>query len=125
MDLTAYRIVQEALTNVTKHAGTDSAQVRLTWDRDRVTITITDDGEGARRAPDHPPGYGLIGMRERAIAAGGDLSTGRRSEGGFRVRAQLPLQSGKGVAKGADGPTSVGRHTAGGATSDGEAGDAP
>jgi signal transduction histidine kinase len=95
VDLTAYRIVQEALTNVTKHAGTDSAHVRLTWDRDRVTITVADDGGGVRTAPDRPPGHGLIGMRERATAVGGTLSAGRRPEGGFHVRAQLPLQPAK------------------------------
>ncbi|PRY23397.1 signal transduction histidine kinase [Pseudosporangium ferrugineum] len=94
-DLTAYRIVQEALTNVTKHAGAGEARVGLTWERDRVTITIEDDGKGARTAPDHAPGYGLIGMRERAAAAGGTLSAGRRAEGGFLVRARLPLAPGR------------------------------
>ncbi|XRQ12591.1 sensor histidine kinase [Actinomadura welshii] len=95
VDLTAYRIVQEALTNVTKHAGTESARVDLTWNRDRVTVTVTDDGGGARTAPDaardRPPGYGLIGMRERATAVGGRLSAGRRPEGGFFVSTDLPL----------------------------------
>jgi signal transduction histidine kinase len=110
VDLTAYRIVQEALTNVTKHAGTGSARVRLAWTRDRVTITVADDGEGARTAPaastgpgtaagpadtaaepERPPGYGLIGMRERATAVGGHLSTGSRPEGGFLVSARLPV----------------------------------
>jgi signal transduction histidine kinase len=94
-DLTAYRIVQEALTNVTKHAGTGSARVRLTWNRDRVTITVADDGGGTGAAPDasadRPPGYGLIGMRERATAVGGRLSAGRRPEGGFLVSTELPL----------------------------------
>ncbi|TDB92390.1 sensor histidine kinase [Actinomadura sp. 7K534] len=91
-DLTAYRIVQEALTNVTKHAGTGRAQVRLTWNRDRVTITVADDGGGTPNAsPDRPPGYGLIGMRERATAIGGHLSAGRRPEGGFLVSTELPL----------------------------------
>ncbi|MDQ1035109.1 signal transduction histidine kinase [Streptomyces sp. V3I8] len=110
VDLTAYRIVQEALTNVTKHAGTGSARVRLAWTRDRMTITVADDGEGARTAPaastgpgtaagpadtaaelERPPGYGLIGMRERATAVGGHLSTGSRPEGGFLVSARLPV----------------------------------
>ena len=94
-DLTAYRIIQEALTNVTKHAGTGSAQVRLTWTRDRVTITVSDDGRDAGTAPDRPPGYGLIGMRERATAAGGQFSAGRRPEGGFLVSTQLPLPAAK------------------------------
>ncbi|MFH8467887.1 sensor histidine kinase [Streptomyces sp. NPDC017991] len=110
VDLTAYRIVQEALTNVTKHAGTRSARVRLAWNRERVTITVADDGGGARTThttrtppttpagstgPDRPPGFGLIGMRERATAVGGHLSAGRRAEGGFLVSAQLPLPPAK------------------------------
>ncbi|MFD9908527.1 sensor histidine kinase [Streptomyces sp. NPDC059063] len=111
VDLTAYRIVQEALTNVTKHAGTRSARVRLAWNCDRVSITVADDGGGVRpgasagpgasRGPgasaavDRPPGYGLIGMRERAAAVGGHLSAGRRPEGGFLVSTQLPLPPAK------------------------------
>lgn len=103
VDLTAYRIVQEALTNVTKHAGTGTAQLRLTWNRDRVTITVADDGGGGRTAqaasPDRPPGYGLIGMRERATAVGGHLSAGRRPEGGFLVSTELPLPPAKDTAR--------------------------
>ncbi|WP_069625804.1 sensor histidine kinase [Streptomyces niveus] len=91
VDLTAYRIVQEALTNVTKHAATGTARVHLAWSRDRVTVTVADDGEGAVAVHGRPPGYGLIGMRERATAAGGQLSAGRRPEGGFLVSAELPL----------------------------------
>ncbi|MFH8498455.1 sensor histidine kinase [Streptomyces coeruleorubidus] len=117
VDLTAYRIVQEALTNVTKHAGTGSARVHLAWNRDRVTITVADDGESARTAPpestgpsastsaDRPPGYGLIGMRERATAVGGHLSAGRRPEGGFLVSTQLPLPPVKDTARSTDGAT--------------------
>ncbi|EXU61856.1 histidine kinase [Streptomyces sp. PRh5] len=154
VDLTAYRIVQEALTNVTKHAGTGSARVRLVWNRDRVTITVADDGGGARTAPaaatgpsavtgrstatgprtttgpDRPPGYGLIGMRERATAVGGHLSAGRRPEGGFLVSTQLPLPSAKDTVRRTDGATPPGDRMADGATDDGrtgdgEAGDAP
>ncbi|MEV8340677.1 sensor histidine kinase [Streptomyces niveus] len=88
VDLTAYRIVQEALTNVTKHAATGTARVHLAWNRDRVTITVADDGESEDEGA---PGYGLIGMRERATVAGGQLSAGRRPEGGFLVSAELPL----------------------------------
>ena len=106
-DLTAYRIVQEALTNVTKHAGTAGARVRLVWNRDRVTITVADDGgsAGAFTAPtgDRPPGYGLIGMRERATAVGGQLSAGRRPEGGFLVSTELPLPPAKDPTRGTDG----------------------
>ncbi|MFD0746386.1 sensor histidine kinase [Phytohabitans flavus] len=102
-DLTAYRIIQEALTNVTKHAGAGSARVRLVWNRHRLAITVADDGKDARNAPhastgqrlltlpDRPPGYGLIGMRERAAAVGGQLSAGRSPEGGFLVSTHLPL----------------------------------
>jgi len=115
VDLTAYRIVQEALTNVNKHAGTGSAQVRLAWNRDRVTITVADDGGGTPTPPDdRPPGYGLIGMRERAAAVGGRLSAGRRPEGGFLVSTELPLPPAKDTAR-ADGAAARG----------GEDGDAP
>ncbi|WP_433478755.1 sensor histidine kinase [Spirillospora sp. CA-142024] len=132
LDLTAYRIVQEALTNVTKHAGTGSARVRLAWNRDRVTITVADDGGGARTAPtastgasastapDRPPGYGLIGMRERATAVGGHLSAGRRPEGGFLVSTELPLPPARGTTRRTDGAATIE-----GRTTDGEAGDAP
>ncbi|MFF5522484.1 sensor histidine kinase [Streptomyces coeruleorubidus] len=141
VDLTAYRIVQEALTNVTKHAGTGSARVHLAWNRDRVTITVADDGESARTAPpvstgpsastaaDRPPGYGLIGMRERATAVGGRLSAGRRPEGGFLVSTQLPLPPAKDTARSTDGATTTdeGRMADGmtgdGRTGDGEAGE--
>ncbi|MEU6849280.1 sensor histidine kinase [Actinacidiphila alni] len=102
LDLTAYRIVQEALTNVTKHAGTGAARVRLAWSRDLLAVTVADDGRDVRAGPgadrdaytagrERPPGYGLIGMRERAAAVGGDLSAGRRPDGGFLVSARLPL----------------------------------
>lgn len=97
VDLTAYRIISEALTNVTKHAGIGIARVRLTWSRDSVTITIADDGRGVRSSSSmvrgFPPGYGLIGMRERATAVGGHLSVGPRPEGGFKVSATLPFPS--------------------------------
>ncbi|MFE0533416.1 sensor histidine kinase [Streptomyces nigra] len=101
VDLTAYRIVQEALTNVAKHARTGRARIALTWHRDRVTVTVADDGPGGGGAPERPPGYGLIGMRERATAVGGDLSAGRRPEGGFLVTARLPVPRGSGDDGGA------------------------
>ncbi len=102
VDLTAFRIVQEALTNVTKHAATDTAHVRLGYGHDRLTITVTDDEDGARgSAPVAAAagavktpggGFGLIGMHERAQSIGGRLEAGRRPEGGFQVTAELPLQ---------------------------------
>ncbi|WP_181790068.1 sensor histidine kinase, partial [Streptomyces phytophilus] len=106
VDLTAYRIVQEALTNVTKHAGTGTARVRLVWNRDTLTVTVADDGGGARTGPaatasEHAPGYGLIGMRERATAVGGRLSAGSRPEGGFLVSTELPLPAARDRAHGA------------------------
>ncbi|AEM86153.1 sensor histidine kinase [Streptomyces violaceusniger] len=147
VDLTAYRIVQEALTNVTKHAGTGSARVRLDWNRDRVTITVADDGRGGRTGPsastgrsvptmpERPPGYGLIGMRERATAVGGHLSAGKRPEGGFLVSTELPLPPAKDTTRTTDGANTVEERmadaatgdvrTGDGRTGDGEAGDAP
>ncbi|KUO01779.1 sensor histidine kinase [Streptomyces resistomycificus] len=91
--LTAYRIAQEALTNVTKHAGTGTAEVRLAYTRDHLVVSATDTGgPGRPDSPDPGGGYGLIGMRERAHSAGGRLRTGRRPQGGFEVVAELPLQ---------------------------------
>ncbi|MET8328610.1 sensor histidine kinase [Streptomyces sp. NPDC005181] len=92
VDLTAFRIVQEALTNVTKHAGANAAHVQLDYTRDRLTVTITDEGEAtARTTTARSGGFGLIGMRERAHSVGGHLHAGHRPEGGFHVTAQLPL----------------------------------
>lgn len=91
LDLTAYRIVQEALTNVAKHAGAGAARVRLAYAQDLLTVSVSDDG-GAGRPPPRPGGgFGLIGMRERARAAGGSLRAGPRPDGGFTVTAELPL----------------------------------
>ncbi|WP_407561137.1 sensor histidine kinase [Streptomyces sp. 184] len=97
LDLTAYRIVQEALTNVAKHASAGAARVRLAYAHDRLTLTVSDDGGAGRPAPPPSPppapggGFGLIGMRERARSAGGSLRAGPRPEGGFAVTAELPL----------------------------------
>jgi signal transduction histidine kinase len=94
VDLSAYRIVQEALTNVVKHAGPAQAQVTIGYrDRD-VTVEVTDDGRGAAAPAGDGrggTGHGLVGMRERVAAFGGDLETGPRPGGGFRVAARLPL----------------------------------
>jgi signal transduction histidine kinase len=94
VDLSAYRIVQEALTNVVKHAGPARAQVVVGYRDQAVTLEVTDDGRGgATLAGDSRAGtgHGLIGMRERVAAFGGDLETGPRPGGGFRVAARLPL----------------------------------
>ncbi|MEU8516150.1 sensor histidine kinase [Kitasatospora sp. NPDC048722] len=93
--LTVFRIVQESLTNARKYAGPARASVRLAYHPDRVTVEVRDDGGGApppERVPGAgPAGYGLIGMRERVALHGGTLTTGPRPDGGFAVRAELPL----------------------------------
>ncbi|MCM2393244.1 sensor histidine kinase [Streptomyces albipurpureus] len=90
--LTLYRIAQEALTNVRKHAGDASADVHLVYRPDRVTLEVTDDGNGSHRARGGTGGgYGLVGMRERVAVHGGSLEVGSREEGGFRVAAEVPL----------------------------------
>jgi signal transduction histidine kinase len=95
VDLSAYRVVQEALTNVIKHAGPTSARVVMRWSDDALEIEVGDDGRGATTAPDPPghdrTGHGLIGMRERVVLYGGSLETGPRPGGGFLVRALLPI----------------------------------
>jgi signal transduction histidine kinase len=94
VDLSAYRIVQEALTNVVKHAGSARAQVVVGYRDQEVTVEVTDDGRGAISAGSDGrvgSGHGLIGMRERVAAFGGDLEVGPRPGGGFRVAARLPL----------------------------------
>jgi signal transduction histidine kinase len=101
LDLSIYRIVQEALTNVTKHAGTAQASVEISFDDEAVVINVVDGGalhrNGAVLSPDHgdgtPAHHGIIGMRERAAMFGGSLSAGPRPEGGFEVLARLPLNA--------------------------------
>ncbi|MFI9173979.1 sensor histidine kinase [Streptomyces lincolnensis] len=95
LDLTAYRIIQEALTNVTKHAATRTAQVRLAYTPRYLTLTVTNDTATGR--PSAPPGpgsgFGLLTMRERATSAGGTFHAGHRPQGGFQVACTLPLTS--------------------------------
>ncbi|WP_291760501.1 histidine kinase [Cellulomonas sp. 73-145] len=104
VDLTAFRLVQEALTNVQKHAAGARATVLLSTRGDRLEVTVTNDrppagavprgtGEGPTPSDDGPTGsgLGLVGMRERVAAAGGQLQTGPTKDGGYRVAAQLPL----------------------------------
>ncbi|WEV25403.1 sensor histidine kinase [Streptomyces sp. 71268] len=94
VDLTAYRIIQEALTNATKHASDHAARVQLRYEDARLLITVTNDGtaNGGAVPPVPGGGYGLMGMRERAHSIGGDLRAGPRLEGGFEVAAALPFQ---------------------------------
>ncbi|MET7963591.1 sensor histidine kinase [Micromonospora zamorensis] len=95
LDLSAYRVVQEALTNVLRHAGVANAEVRVDYRADEVTVEVTDEGTGVRRDGTDPvddeSGHGLAGMRERVAALGGRLSAGPRAGGGFRVYARLPV----------------------------------
>lgn len=89
--LTGYRVVQEALTNIRRHAGpVDQVVVDVARDGDQLVISIDDDGRGAA-ADRGDPGYGIIGMRERVGAIGGDIEAGPRVGGGWRVRTALPI----------------------------------
>jgi signal transduction histidine kinase len=93
MDLAAFRIVQEALTNVVRHSGSRHARVRLDHgDGTALRLCIDDDGP-ATGAQAGGSGNGLAGMRERAAALGGTIEAGPRPDGGFRVLAVLPLRS--------------------------------
>ncbi len=89
VDLTAYRIVQEALTNVLKHAGPAQAAVTVTYEPGVIRLRITDDGRGVNGTGPEG-GHGLVGMRERVGVYGGSISVGPRTGGGFGVVAELP-----------------------------------
>jgi signal transduction histidine kinase len=89
--VSVYRIVQEALTNVLKHAGPARAEVTIGCEQDAVTIEVADNGTGQHGNRSHGGGHGLAGMRERAAVFGGELNAGPRPGGGFAVRARLPL----------------------------------
>jgi signal transduction histidine kinase len=109
VDQAAYRIVQEALTNVSRHAGPACASVHLDYAPQTLSVQVSDDGKGdgitstgtgtgtitststGTRPPG--PGLGLVGMRERVSALGGRLQAGPRGDGGFRVRAELPARA--------------------------------
>jgi signal transduction histidine kinase len=120
VDLAAYRIIQEALTNSARHSGGTSARVRLSYDDGALQIEVDDDGRqrsaarngvtvgdrsgSAAARPAGSGGNGIAGMTERAVTLGGTLQAGPRPEGGFRVRARLPLPG-----PGANGPGANGR----------------
>jgi signal transduction histidine kinase len=94
VELSVYRIVQEALTNVVKHAAPARCQVIVEADGREVRIEVTDDGPGHRVLPrGAEPGHGLAGMQERVATYGGTLTVGPRPEGGFAVLASLPYQA--------------------------------
>src|SRR6202042_1513170 len=106
VDLTAYRIIQEALTNSARHSGGANATVRLRHGEDALLIEVDDDGRPGGRPGGRPdgrpdgrpahqdggPGNGIAGMTERAAALGGTLEARPRAEGGFAVRAWLPVR---------------------------------
>ncbi|MFJ5997063.1 sensor histidine kinase [Streptomyces sp. NPDC092370] len=91
--VTVFRVVQEALTNVVKHADAHTVTVRLSFLKDELEVAVTDDGRGAR-AVSHRGGHGLVGIRERAAAHGGSAAAGPGADGrGFEVRVRLPLSA--------------------------------
>ena len=97
VDLAAYRVIQEALTNVQKHAGSGAkAEVSVVHVGPNVEVTVLDNGPGqsAEHAPEEGGGHGLLGMRERVSALGGSCTAGPRYGGGFRVHAILPVKNG-------------------------------
>ncbi|WP_328522961.1 sensor histidine kinase [Kribbella sp. NBC_00359] len=94
LDLVAYRVVQEALTNVVKHAGHPAAAaVLVRYDDDHLVLEITDDGAGNANPSDGHPGLGIVGMRERVTTLGGQFTAGPRPVRGFRVAARLPIRA--------------------------------
>jgi signal transduction histidine kinase len=119
VDLAAFRIVQEALTNVTRHAGRPAtATVLVAYGDHDLTVQVDDDGKGVESASgrqepdsdrqDRRSGNGIRGMRERATALGGELTAGPRAGGGFRVSARLPLPEGSGRGGPGDPPAGSG-----------------
>ena len=92
LDVTVYRIVQEALTNALRYARQASTIVRLSWDVDQLRVEVLDDGPASAPAVDGATGRGLIGIRDRAALLGGRVEVGPRLGGGYAVRAWLPLQ---------------------------------
>jgi signal transduction histidine kinase len=89
VDLAAYRIIQESLTNVIKHAGTGHSRVVVAYEPEALRVEVTDLGRGATHAA---AGHGLIGMRERVALYGGELTAGPLPGRGFRVGARLPAE---------------------------------
>jgi signal transduction histidine kinase len=91
VDLAAYRVIQESLTNVLRHAGPAAATVRLDYTEEALGVEVTDTGRGGPAAAPDGSGHGVLGMRERVTALGGTFSAGRGPAGGFRVHALLPV----------------------------------
>ena len=91
VDLAAYRIIQESLTNTIRHAGPATAAVSISYHDDELRIDVTDTGRGQPAVAGNGGGHGLAGMRERAAAVGGAVQARPGPVGGFRVAARLPL----------------------------------
>jgi signal transduction histidine kinase len=91
VDVAAFRIVQEALTNVARHAGPATATVQVSYGERELVVEVDDDGRGPTAPDETRDRRGIVGMRERAAALGGDLQAGPRPGGGFRIKARLPL----------------------------------
>jgi signal transduction histidine kinase len=120
VDLAAYRVIQESLTNVLRHAGAATATVSLGYQPGELRIEVVDTGRGRPGTPGDGrpdgrgaagpggPGHGIIGMRERVAAVGGELTAGPRPGGGFRVYARLPVPEGPADAEGQRPDTVVG-----------------
>ncbi|WP_329110071.1 sensor histidine kinase [Micromonospora sp. NBC_01699] len=98
--VSAYRILQEALTNVIKHAGLTRCQVTVRCADDEVIIEVLDDGPASGRTPVAASGHGLVGMRERVAMHGGELTAGPREQGGFHLRARLPYPESGSLSRG-------------------------
>jgi signal transduction histidine kinase len=92
-DLAAFRIIQESLTNVARHSTAGAATVRLIYGPQELAVQIDDEGRGGAAGVNSSGGSGIVGMRERATALGGELVAGPRPGGGFRVLARLPIGS--------------------------------
>jgi signal transduction histidine kinase len=93
VELTAYRVVQEALTNTVKHAAGASATALVEYGTDQLRVEVTDTGGTPGTSAASGDGHGLIGLRERVAVYGGTLQAGRRVSGGYRVTALLPLEA--------------------------------
>ena len=94
VELTAYRVIQESLTNTRRHAGCDTAVVRLGYTPGALSLAVEDEGKPVTWSDwNTPGGHGIVGMRERVAALGGRLSAGPRPEGGYRVFAELPVRA--------------------------------
>jgi signal transduction histidine kinase len=85
-----YRVAQEGLTNVSKHANASAVEVKLTYEAEQITLAIEDNGTGQQ--DEETRGFGLVGLRERLALLGGSLQAGNRPEGGYRLSATVPRQ---------------------------------